>query len=53
MTQEEQALADDKMRAEVASSHAETRPIGVNALLAPLLAAVAVMGLAAALVKLF
>ena len=38
MTHEEQALADDKMRAEIAKLLAETRQIGVNTFLAPALA---------------
>ena len=71
MTQEEQALADDKMRAEIAKLLAEsrqiddkmrteiakllaeTRQIGVNTFLAPTLAAAALMGATAAIVKLF
>ncbi len=71
MTHQEQSLADDKMRAEIAKllaeTHqvddkmraeiakllAETRQIGVNTFLAPALAAAAVMGATAALVKLF
>ncbi|MYK33403.1 MAG: hypothetical protein F4051_17370 [Boseongicola sp. SB0670_bin_30] len=44
---------DDKMRAEIAKLLAETRQIGVNTFLAPALAAAAVMGATAALVKLF
>ena len=78
MTQHEQSLADDKMRAEIArlltetanlmidsrkkddraraeiaKLLAETRQIGVNTFLAPALAAAALMGATAALVKLF
>ena len=53
MTQEEQALADGKMRAEIARLLAETRQIGVNTFLAPTLAAAALMGATAAVVKLF
>ncbi|MXX89474.1 MAG: hypothetical protein F4213_14440 [Boseongicola sp. SB0677_bin_26] len=71
MTHQEQSLADDKMRAEIAKLLAETRQvddkmraeitkllaetrqIGVNTFLAPALAAAAVMGATAALVKLF
>ena len=53
MTHEEQALADDKMRAEIAKLLAETRQIGVNTFLAPALAAAALMGATAAVVKLF
>ena len=50
---QEQALADDKMRAEIAKMIAETKQIGVNTFLAPALAAAALMGGTAALVKLF
>lgn len=53
LTQEEQALADDKMRAEIAKLLAETRQIGVSTFLAPALAAAALMGATAAIVKLF
>jgi hypothetical protein len=53
MTQQEQALADDKMRAEIAKLLAETKQINVNTFLAPALAAAALMGGTAALVKLF
>ena len=53
MTQEEQALADDKMRAEIAKLFAETRQIGIDTFLAPALVAAALMGAIATLVKLF
>ena len=53
ITQEEQALADDKMRAEIAKLIAETRQNGVSTFLAPTLAAAALMGAGAAIVKLF
>ena len=75
MTQQEQALADDKMRAEIAKLLAETtrinaetsdkmraelnkllmetKQISVNTFLAPALAAAALMGATAALVKIF
>lgn len=53
MTHQEQSLADDKMRAEIANLLAETNQIGVNTFLAPALAAVAVMGATAALVRIF
>ncbi|QBY01409.1 hypothetical protein E2K80_12315 [Rhodophyticola sp. CCM32] len=52
MTRQEQTLADDKMRAEIAKLLAETRHIGVNTFLAPALAAAALMGATAAIVKL-
>lgn len=52
MTQHEQSLADDKMRAEIAKLLAETKQINVNTFLAPGLAAAALMGATAALVKL-
>ena len=44
---------DDKMRAEIAKLLAETRQIGVSTFLAPALAAAALMGATAAIVKLF
>ena len=44
---------DDKMRAEIAKLLAETRQVGVNTFLAPALAAAALMGATAAVVKLF
>ncbi len=53
MTSQEQALADDKMRAEIAKLIVETRQISLNMLLAPFLAAAGVMGATAAIVKLF
>lgn len=53
MTQAEQRLADDKMRAEIAKLLAETKQISLNAFLAPFLAAAGVMGATAALVKIF
>jgi len=53
MTPAEQSLADDKMRAEIATLLAETKQIGVNTFLAPAITAAAVMGATAALVKLF
>jgi len=75
MTQQEQNLADDKMRAEIAKLMAETarineelgrkigaetdkifsetRAINVNTFLAPALAAAALMGATAAVVKMF
>ncbi len=53
MTQEEQSLADDKMRAEIAKMFAETKQISVNTFLAPALAAAALMGGTAAIIKLF
>ena len=53
MTKQEQTLADDKMRAEIAKLLAETRQIGVNTFLAPALAAAALMGATAAIVKIF
>ena len=68
MTAAEQALADDRMRAEIAKLIAETarinsaeiaklivetRQISLNMLLAPFLAAAGVMGATAAIVKLF
>ena len=52
MTQQEQALADDKMRAEIAKLLAETKQIGVNTFLSPFLAAAGLMAATAALVKL-
>lgn len=53
MTHQEQALADDKMRAEIAKLLAETKQIGVSTFLAPFLAAAGLMGATAALVKIF
>lgn len=53
MTQHEQALADDKMRAEIAKILAETKQIGVNTFLAPFLAAAGLMVATTAIVKLF
>jgi len=53
MTNAEQSLADDKMRAEIAKLLAESKQIGVNTFLAPFLAAAALMGATAALVKIF
>lgn len=53
MTHQEQALADDKMRAEIAKLLAETKQISVNTFLAPFLAAAGLMAGTAALVKLF
>ena len=53
MTPKEQALADDKMRAEIAKLIAETGQIRMNMLLAPTLAAATLMGATAALVKIF
>lgn len=53
MTQQEQSIADDKMRAEIAKLLAETKQINVNTFLAPALAAAALMGAAVAVTKLF
>lgn len=53
MTHQEQSIADDKMRAEIAKLLAETKQINVNTFLAPALAAAALMGGTAAIVKLF
>ena len=53
MTHAEQNIQDDKMRAEIAKLLAETKQINVNTFLAPALAAAAVMGATAAIVKLF
>lgn len=53
MTNAEQNLADDKMRAELVKLMAESKQIGVNTFLAPFLAAAALMGVTAALVKIF
>ena len=53
MTTQEQNLADDKMRAEIAKLLAETKQIGVSTFLAPALAAAALMGGTAAVIKLF
>jgi hypothetical protein len=53
MTHAEQSIQDDKMRAEIAKLLAETKQINVNTFLAPALAAAAVMGATAAIVKLF
>ncbi len=52
MTDQEQRLADDKMRAEIAKLLAETKQISVNTFLSPFLAAAGLMGATAALVKL-
>lgn len=53
MTQAEQSLADDKMRAEINKMLAETKQVTVNTFLAPFLAAAGLMGATAAIVKLF
>ena len=53
MTRQEQSLADDKMRAEIAKMLAETKQVTVNTFLAPTLAAAALMGGTAALIYLF
>lgn len=53
MTNAEQSLADDKMRAEIAKLLAETKHINVTTFLAPFLAAAGVMGGTAAIVKIF
>lgn len=53
MTQAEQTLADDKMRAEIAKLLAKTKQINLNTFLAPFLAAAGVMGATVALVKIF
>jgi hypothetical protein len=53
MTAKEQNLVDDKMRAEIAKLLAETKQIGVGTFLAPALAAAALMGGTAAIIKLF
>ncbi|ADO42417.1 hypothetical protein [Ketogulonicigenium vulgare] len=53
MTQAEQSLADDKMRAEIAKLLAETKQVTVSTFLAPFLAAAGLMGATAALVKIF
>lgn len=52
-TPEQQRLADDKMRAEIAKLMAETKQIGVSTFLAPALAAGALMGGTAAIVRIF
>lgn len=52
-TNQEQSLADDKMRAEIAKLLARTKPIGINTFLAPALVAAMLMGGTAAVVKLF
>ena len=51
MTQQDMALADDKMRAEIAKLLAETRHVTVTTFLAPFLAAAALMGGTAAIMK--
>ena len=53
MTQQEQSIADDKMRAEIAKLLAETKQINVNTFLAPALAAAGLMGAVVTLTKLF
>lgn len=53
VTAHEQTLADDKMRAEIAKLVAETNQIKVSAVLAPALAAAAVVATSGAIVKLF
>jgi hypothetical protein len=52
MTQQEQSIADDKMRAEISKLLAETKQINVNTFLAPALAAAALMGATVAVTKL-
>ena len=60
MTEQEQRLADDRMRAEIAKMQieaskiaAEINQIKMNTLLAPALAAAGLMAATAAMVKLF
>lgn len=51
MTQREQSLADDKMRAEIAKLLAETRQVTVMTFIAPFATAAAVIGATAGVVK--
>ncbi|MEL6504276.1 MAG: hypothetical protein AAFQ10_07435 [Pseudomonadota bacterium] len=51
MSEAEQRLADDKMRAEIAKLLAESKQVTVNTFLVPFLAAAGFMGATAALVK--
>lgn len=53
MTEQERTALDRKIDAEIAKLLAETKQIGVNTFLAPALAAAALMGGTAAIVKLF
>ena len=53
ITQAEQNLADDKMRAEIAKMLTKTKQISVNTFLAPFLAAAGVIGATAAVIKIF
>jgi hypothetical protein len=53
MTKEELVLENQKLRAEISKLNAEARQIGMTTLLAPFLAAAAMMGGTAAIVKLF
>lgn len=53
MTTQEQNLADDKMRAEIAKLLVETRQVTVMTFIAPFATAAAVIAATATLVKLF
>lgn len=53
MTEQERTALDRKIDAEIAKLLAETKQISVNTFLAPALAAAALMGGTAAIVKLF
>jgi len=53
MTLQDQSIADDRMRGEIAVLLAETRQISVNTFLASALAAAALIAGTAALVRLF
>lgn len=53
VTQAEQDLADDKMRAEIAKLLTQSRQISLRTFLVPFLAAAGVMSATAALVKIF
>ena len=53
MTEFEQSIADDKMRAEIAKLIAETKQINVNTFAIPFVTAAGVMGATAAVVKIF
>ncbi len=53
MTVEEQRIADDKMRAEIAKLIAGSGRINVNTFAVPFVTAAGIMGATAAVVKLF
>lgn len=53
MTEYEQSIADDKMRAEIAKLFAGSGRVDVNAISIPFVTAAGMMGATAAIVKIF